>query len=567
MTEHRRRRGAPAGYLNAALSVLTVLAVLAIALRANSQSPPQIAEFAPQAQQIRTAPQEQTSQVGSAGGGLGGGLPSPQPAPSPPGSTIFLHCVGDPPRQIEDPQSPPCVPYWQGSNGGATSPGVSADAIELGMPSDCQTSTGSGESATEYNDLINFFNERFEFYGRKIVTFCLQTGNGSAMAAGQQADADAMAAHQPPPFASTMYRGGASQYYVQKAACEHHIIAITYYILPRSKGYMDSCAGYIYQYLMNFEGESAALGQWACARLAGGKAVHAGGNDNSAPPRPLTSLDRKFGIILQTVYSDEPLSVQPLRDALAACGITVADKDVLDNPVQDPTASAIPENPYQADNAMLQLKNDGVTSIFCLCNLWTYGAFARASDSQQYYPEWLATSYGGLDAEVFTVDLGQAPADQLAHEFGLTFKPREIPIPEEPYYQAMREVDPGTNPKGPDSVDVEVDQEVYRDLLVLMSGFQMAGPHLTPQTMASGLERAVFPNPDTPLRAGHVGFAGYTYSMTVDAAEFWWGNGQPSPYPEAPGAVCYVDDGVRHAAGQWPRGGDPFFKGPCYGVS
>ena len=131
----------------------------------------------------------------------------------------------------------------------------------------------------------------------------------------------------------------------------------------------------------------------------------------------------------------------------------------------------------------------------------------------------------------------------------------------------MREVDPGSTPKGPDSVDVEVDQEVYRNLLMLYSGFQMAGPHLSPQTFADGLAHAVFPNPTTPLMAGHVGFAGYTYSMTIDGAEFWWGNNQPSPYPDTPGANCYVADGVRHGSGQWPKGGDPFFKGPCYGVT
>jgi hypothetical protein len=131
----------------------------------------------------------------------------------------------------------------------------------------------------------------------------------------------------------------------------------------------------------------------------------------------------------------------------------------------------------------------------------------------------------------------------------------------------MREADPNSTPKGPDSLDVEVNQEVYRTLLVLMSGFQMAGPHLTPQSFSEGLNGAVFPNPDTPELAGHVSFAGHTYSMTIDGAEFWWGNGQRSPYPDTTGAICYVGGGVRHNTGQWPRGGDPFFNGPCDGVT
>jgi hypothetical protein len=118
-----------------------------------------------------------------------------------------------------------------------------------------------------------------------------------------------------------------------------------------------------------------------------------------------------------------------------------------------------------------------------------------------------------------------------------------------------------------DAVSVGVAEEVYRDLLLIMSGLQMAGPHLTPQSFGAGLERAAFPNPDTPIFAGHVGFAGATYSMTIDGAEFWYSASDASPYtPSSGGAICYVGGGVRHSAGHWPQGGDPFFQEPCRGT-
>src|SRR5581483_3115607 len=106
---------------------------------------------------------------------------------------------------------------------------------------------------------------------------------------------------------------------------------------------------------------------------------------------------------------------------------------------------------------------------------YSYGALGRAGDSQNYQPEWLLDSYGGLDQAVLDTDFGAAPPDQMQHTFGISFKPRAIRQAEEPYYQAMREADPTQNPKGPDSVDITVNQDVYRNFLMLMSGIQMAG--------------------------------------------------------------------------------------------
>ena len=560
------RRRTP-GIVNTAAAGVALALLLTFALRAAQQMPPAIAEFAPQAQhQIETAPPEQSSLFGNRGGGEGSGpaaAPSPSPIPFAGSDAILKHCVGDPPRQTEDPQSPPCVAYWQGDNGGATSPGVSRDTIWIELSSDCNT----GQSGTTYNDLIRFFNKRFTFYNRTVKTYCLQSGNGNPTAANQRSDADGVAAQKPPPFAASLYRSSSGQYYDAQLACAHHIIAATYVGIARARSYLDACPGYLFEYPMDLDAEGFNEGQWACGRLVGRKAAHAAGNDSSVPPRPLASLTRKFGIIFQPLYADEPGSPQSLREQLAACGYSVADRDVLIDPVTDPTASGVPEDPGKANNAVLQMKTDNITSVFCICNPWTYGAFTRAADNQSYYPEWLVDSYGGLDQWGYLQGIAQAAPDQLLHTFGITFKPRAVQPQVDPYWMAQEEVDPGVT-LGRDAITVGVAEEVYRDLLLIMSGLQMAGPHLTPQTFQAGLERAVFPNPDTPLFAGHVGFAGNTYAMTVDAAEFWYSPSDPSPYtPSSGGAVCYVDDGARHAAGEWPHGGDPFFKEPCNGVS
>ena len=97
-------------------------------------------------------------------------------APSPIHVTRSRRCIGDPPRQIEDPQSPPCVPYWEGDNGGATTRGVTRNEIRLAAPN---------WDAFKYPALEAFFNRRFEFYGRSL--HLLETPSEQCTVAGGHA--------------------------------------------------------------------------------------------------------------------------------------------------------------------------------------------------------------------------------------------------------------------------------------------------------------------------------------------------------------------------------------------
>jgi hypothetical protein len=101
----------------------------------------------------------------------------------------------------------------------------------------------------------------------------------------------------------------------------------------------------------------------------------------------------------------------------------------------------------------------------------------------------------------------------------------------------------------------------------------MAGTHLTPQAFADGLNKTVFPNPQTNLRMGNVGFLGGNHGMTDDGVEFWFSTADQGPYvnqgPPDP-TVCYINHGQRIQPGAWSTtpvdGGpnDPFFqKGTC----
>ncbi|MEO6205613.1 MAG: hypothetical protein ABIO67_09560, partial [Mycobacteriales bacterium] len=176
-TQAPRTPGIILGSLVAALAVL----VAAVALTARQAAPPAIAEFAPQAvEQIKQTLDEQAPDVSPDGTGDGAGQPSASPTPSASAAASAAaaassaaavvvprvrQCVGNPPRQTEDPQSPPCVPYSDPKldNGGVTAPGVTRDQISIALP------VQFFENTTVPPILIDFFNKRFEFYGRKLV--------------------------------------------------------------------------------------------------------------------------------------------------------------------------------------------------------------------------------------------------------------------------------------------------------------------------------------------------------------------------------------------------------------
>ena len=132
-----QRPRAPGMAYTAMVTALLVV-VAAVALNAAQPPPPAIAEFAPQAvQQIKQSQQGQGEGEGQGEGtGKGacqaGAVTCGGASPSPPAGPILTKpgqpaidvarvraCVGSPPRQTEDPQSPPCVPYFNGPNGGA----------------------------------------------------------------------------------------------------------------------------------------------------------------------------------------------------------------------------------------------------------------------------------------------------------------------------------------------------------------------------------------------------------------------------------------------------------------
>ena len=535
----RRPRGPGAVY--ASLSVAFVVLIGFIAFEANQPAPPTIAEFSPQAiTQITDAPEEQSSAFGSGDDGtaLAGATPPPTPTSEAPAIDVtrVRRCIGEPPRQIEDPQSPPCVPFWEGDNGGATGRGITGDEIRVVVP--VPPLFFRPEVIPMYE---NFFNARFEFYGRKLR---LIPGPDQANEVENQQAASEEVDSMHDPFASTSWAYAGGLVYHAEIARRGIVSSMSPEAILDEAG-LAAASPHLWSYVMSEDRIFANLGEWACGRLAGRNAEYGGPE--------VQEREREFGVMVLNQNRDADPSLEPLFTELERCGAQPAYTSM------QPAFEAI-------DTELLRMQEEGVTSIICICNYfstkgWGTGPWPRATD-QGYFPEWILSTWGGWDSDNNFKLHGSHP-EQSQHAFGVVFTPRQVTLDQEPFWWALREGNTAASaPPGESYLWWE--RELYRSLLVLTSGIQMAGPELTPDTFSEALHRTVFPNPDHPNVAGDVGFRPRNHSMTADGAEFWWSNTARSPQGgTTAGSICYLNGGARHTKGSWPKGDAPFFEEPC----
>ena len=537
----RSRPGQSTGAVYGAAAAVLVVLLATLALSVHQPPPPAVAAFAPGAvHQIKKPPPNQAghSGTGSAqgndvGGHNPGGLKSPPPTPKPSAQTAApaqFTCVGNPPRQILDPQSPPCVPYWKGDNGGATAVGVTGDQITIVAPT-----TTYGKQI--YQDMEVFFNQHFQFYGRHLKIELSGTG-GNGDAPSQKADADNDYSTYKP-FGALVYHSSLGTWYRQ----EMSRLGVIY--SDSDGSYKPPLAKNAIGYLMNADDIEKNLGEWTCQQLAGYPAQHAG--------TAWQQTKRKFGIFMNTYLADDPTNPKPLINELAKCGAAPSSADVFYNSTASNT------------EIVAKLQADKVTSIFCLCASSGPASIMSSAEAAQYEPEWIFSSYGYSDDPYFIKVAANPP--QLQHAFGLTMQPPSTPLVDQPVYWAVNSVDP-TFTWDYSDINRANNLEPYRSLLMMAAGIQMAGPHLTPETFAAGLRKAVFPNPMFYTKPGAVGFGDGTRTMTTDSAVWWWSNNATEPDDAnsgGPGTDCYVDNGRRYGLGQWPKmnANSVLFTGAC----
>lgn len=483
-----------------------------------------------------------TAGGGAAGGGGGGGATG-TPAT---GGTVASNCPGGTRQVAGDPYSPPCIDF-SGNNGGATSPGVSGSTITLSyrITSDATSfqqqlaaiggatfSVTTPEIEQTIRGLADYFNSHFQFYGRKIhVVFF--NGQGSEtnelLGAGQQqANADAItAAQQIHAFGEL---NGTTEPY-DAALANQHVIAFGAPYL--SANWMGQRAPYEWSVDTECNDVATTTAEFGVKEL-GGPAAYAGGSLKGKP--------RRYAVIAP----DNPWYQDCANAAVAyakAHGQTITDD--IQYQLDLSTLSS------QAASVVAKLQADGITTVYCGCDpIFPIYLTSRAAE-QNYVPEWVVVGVALTDTDIVGQLFDQT---EWSHAFGVSYAGPTLPEQDTLGYAAYEQAT-GSPPPAAQEVNL-----IYEQMYEAAIGIQMAGPHLTPQTFASGMR--AYPGSVAGAKNAEFGtwrFPAGTYTPQRDSEIIYWNPNQTSTYNGKKGA--YVVASPRYLPGQYPAGKPPFPPG------
>ena len=481
------RQGRLVILLNGAVGVAVIAVVASLSLTRGDVAPPSQAELAPAG--TRSLQDLETSQA-----------PVVKPTPvraaaerlAPPAGTVGLPrqlaCYGWPDgstTQTFDPQSPPCISGWDVArgNGGATSVGVTATTIRVGVPR---------AQLSAYRGYASFFGTHFQLYGRAIQVVGLDetdlvSPEGQQAAAEEAAEQQVFAVLVTPPATSGP---AAVPTQLLDVAARQQLITVLTGSSQVSSTRLSALSPYAWSYSAGIDRVQQAAGSLVCQLLAGRKAVHSPEQKSHA---------RRFALLLPDAAhaGGSDLDTGAVESALQGCHSPARVERV------DPTS------PSAVSEALVRLRRAGVTSLLPYLTARTLaGTVMPAAEQVGFHPEWVLT---GIDDASAETDWEAAPDAQVRSLFGLaSWSPPRAS---------------GARPAARAAIGGAVNESAYRGLLVLASGIQLAGPALDPDSFANGLAGAAFPDPGAgtaPLFSPSVGFDDGDHAMVDDVALAWW---------------------------------------------
>jgi hypothetical protein len=444
-------------------------------------------------------------------------------------------------------QSPPCMPKFEGDNGGATHQGVTADKIKVVVyyPEYAQGTQQvlaandlamTPERAREVHEILaRFFNKHYEFYGRQLDIVHHISPAADAVALRAEAKA-VMEQHKP--FAVLYYAQGLMPQSLSDQFARGKVVNLG--VTPIADDFFVNHSPYVWSQVIQGYRFADLAADYYCKRMWGKNATLAG-------DPTLRVQKRKLGI----ASSEDPNALAVAKRFMAQvtggmCG-SPADGTTLYTFSSDPDTAA-----SQRPALVTRMKNDGITTV-------RGASLCADADQQQYFPE-------NFTAEVFDDDfVGRVYAalcgpTQMANVFGIGMFPRGVPENQKEFYVAMNSVQPGYDPpylaEGP-----------FQGLALFSRMVQYAGPNLNPNTLKAGAHSIPqiggwthpnpFPgwkccNPYTPTY--HLGISPDSYSAKIDARQIYWDNAARSEGDGANGAWVGVDGSRRYRVGEWPAG-------------
>ena len=554
-----------------AIAVALAIAILPSSLNLPQANPATTLELAPVPPSNDNPPQQNgnlsslslatssgLTQGGAPGGeGEGGGAPAVTDKPKTPPRGGVKNCKGTPPRQTEDPLSPPCVAAFRGDNGGATYQGVTPDEIKIVFYYDPgnYTPTSRGIDVTPVSRLIDldappdpneigqiittrswehYFENRFQTYGRH-PHFYMYYGAAQYPATPESRQSDAAqvlaSVH---PFAVIGFTGlsGASDDFL-KFMAQHGVLNFGS-VQGRSSNFFRQFPKLVWGYPPTIESIAHSYASAVCRMLVNKPTSFAGNFPNGTP--------RKFGM----VYTSDPSYPGLQKEAslveqqVKACGGTIADK--VTYPRNGFTVDT-QTNPSYASTNMAKLSGEKITTI-----LWPGGVEIKqtqAATSINYSPEWVAAGDGQMDAVSYGRRQDQTAWD--GHAWVITPQTKVGVLENELCYQAYREVDQTST----QSDVLQFACPEYNDLRQLFTGIQVAGPKLGPTSIDRGfhaIPAVESPDPRVPACYYEPG----DYTCVKDGVAMWWDRNAVNPADTTPGCWREPHGGKRYLNTGWP---------------
>ncbi len=434
-----------------------------------------------------------------------------------------------------DPYSPPCVAF-DGDNGGATARGVSADEIvitartpdepgfqdELANLAEADIADRPEDIRRTFTALVEYFNERFEFYGRTLrIEFYEGQGSPTNELLGsgrEQAQADALTVANE--FEAFAEMNAGSEPFGDALATQG---VINFGVPFLSREWMTERRPYSWSNNTDCSIVAESAAHYSNVRLHHGdqQAEHAGGD--------LQGQQRRIA----NVVPENPWYQECLAAALEIAAAEGNESDLeLSYQLDLNTMS------NQAANLVARLQNENITTVICSCDPVLPVFLTARAQEQNYQPEWVITGTGFTDQDF----IGQLfHQEQWSRAFGISYAGQTMPQQSTLGYNAYRQVR--------DDEPAFSVQTIYYSLYLLAIGIQGAGPELTPETFEQGM----FDYPERDGPAGTWGFSEGNYTPAQNFREIYWDPQATSPFNSQPGAWIQPED-ERHRPGELPSG-------------
>ncbi len=517
--------------------------LLPSALNVPQSGPSTLAEFAP----VPGAGQGQSDvsdlDQGSSGGlGFGAGSgsrdgtpPERTGTPSQKRGLRNKRCVGNPPRQTEDLLSPPCVAFFDGDNGGATTKGVTKDEVTVvlfatgvaGDESSFVDCLALASTTDRVDDLhckayARYFNDRFQTYGRTVHVWMYHP---RMPATGLPTEQEVINIDDlKHPFAINS-AAPSTDFGVAQSAAKRKIFGVAYRGVSRS--FYSAYAPFFIGFRPDSEDRVKLAAGYVCKKLAGRPAQFSGNVDDQL-------RERKFGYL-------GPFKKIMDSEMKSTCGLEVI------------TASSI-RSTTSASADIAPLQADGVTTVIMDEETQRNATIGAAQNG--WFPEWFlpANSESNATARGYN-------QTEWRNAFGMATDYRRDLIRDQAWYRAYKEGCP-TCPEPSDPSTALV----YDTFNMLFWGIQAAGPRLTPENVDKGLHAIPPSGSPSPYKPAAY-FAPGNYTFLKDAMEIWWDPQGLAPGDPSPGCYRLPNEGQRFREGEWKPGDNDIQKpgAPCQG--